>query len=65
MTYDEFVGEVAAAYATNQLRYGQTYYNMLPAEIADVICATHLDPFYYEFVTPECHERVQRIWDRR
>lgn len=69
-TYDEFLGRVAERHSTqdysvNWWRYGQTYYNLLPREIADVLVGTKHDPFYYDFVTEACHDRVRRIWDRR
>lgn len=71
-TYDEFLARVAETYARKKAlppseswRYGQTFYNLLPAEIADVLCTTHLDPFYYEYVTDECYDKVRRLWERR
>lgn len=69
LSYDEFLANVAEWYAKQTWpkwqRYGQMYYNMLPAEIGDTIVATHLDPFSFDFVSDETHEAVQRLWARR
>jgi len=67
VTYDEWFGKVCVQHSVvrDGQRLGQRYYNMLPREIADVIVATRLDPFAYEYITAELHDLVSKIWGSR
>jgi len=64
MTYDEWFEEMQRN-MHNRESLGRAYMEALPQEIADVIAGSFLDPYYYDFITPQCHERVRRIWERR
>lgn len=65
LTYNDWLNKVIAADVadtTRRLRFGQRYFNALPSEIANVLRATPLDPFYYDDILPETSEKVMSLW---
>jgi hypothetical protein len=69
-SFDRFLADVSEVHraAAPNLRYGQTFFNLLHAErpdLADELRGSEIDPFHFDRTTPGLLDWVERNWYER